>query len=193
MMTSASFTASLARRTLATLTLVSWVYLCALLGLWAWVAGSWVAFRWEPVVITSSSMAPQLRPGDVVMTGRPGPDRLGPGVVVTFTSSDGAGVTHRIHRANRDGSYQTKGDTNADPDAELLQPAAVAGVGRLIVPAIGRPFLWWQEGQLGAFATWAAFTGAAAVLALSPAIRRRSRHPAAAPAPPPSAGLELAA
>lgn len=98
---------------------------------------------WKPVVVTSGSMSPRIRPGDVVVAQPVAADRLGPGTVIVFRAPGGTGlVTHRIVEVAADGSYITRGDANPDHDSTPLRPDGVVGVGRLLVPRVGMPALW---------------------------------------------------
>lgn len=80
---------------------------------------------WDAYTVTSGSMAPLVRPGDVVVAGPAvHPDRLRRGTVVVLAPfrNGGAPVTHRIVDRLTDGSYQTKGDANPVPDSRLSRP-----------------------------------------------------------------------
>jgi hypothetical protein len=91
---------------------------------------------WTPVAITSGSMAPLIRPGDVVVLD---PDaEIAPGSVVTVDRGPGR-VTHRVVSQRADGTWLTRGDANASADREPVHPEDVVGVGRLVVPVIGYP------------------------------------------------------
>ena len=112
---------------------------------------------WTSAVLTSGSMSPPIRTGDVVVASPHDGRGLAPGTVVVF--SDRAGlVTHRIESINPDGSYLTKGDANSQPDSTPLRPEQVIGVGRLLVPLIGLPLVWYWAGAWGELAVWAAGT-----------------------------------
>ena len=156
----------------------AWLYLAVVLGLAAWVALGAGVFGWRPVVMTSGSMAPGFSPGDVVLLSEAGEGRLAEGSVVAF-EEDGGLVTHRVEKALPDGRYVTQGDANATPDPDTLVDAQVVGVGRLVVPYVGRPFLWRHAGDTGAFRIWVAVTALAAVIAGGPLVRnlRRRRRP----------------
>ena len=154
---------------------VAWLYLSALLGLSAWVALGATVFDWRPVVMTSGSMAPGFSPGDVVLLSEAGKGRLAEGSVVAF-ERDGHLTTHRVNDVVADGSYVTQGDANVSPDPVRLTDADVAGVGRLVVPYVGRPFLWRTSGDVGAFRLWVALTLAAAAVVSGPLVRAARRR-----------------
>ena len=67
---------------------------------------------YTPVVITSGSMEPSIRPGDVVLLREPGGDPPAPPSVVTFASGSGELITHRVIDTLPDESFVTKGDAN---------------------------------------------------------------------------------
>jgi signal peptidase I len=155
--------------------LIAWLYLSVLVGLTAWVGLGSIVFHWRPVVMTSGSMAPGFAPGDVVLLSDPGTGRLAEGSVVAF-KRDGAIVTHRVDDAVPDGTYVTQGDANHTPDPHRLTDSEVEGVGRLVVPYIGRPLLWRHHGDAGAFQLWVVLTLLAGVLAGGPLLRSRRRR-----------------
>ncbi len=119
--------------------------------------GPALATDWEPVVITSGSMEPTIGPGDVVLARPVDRESLAPGAIVVFDDAQRNGlVTHRVSSVNDDGSLVTKGDANQSPDGQSLHPGEVLGAGRLVVPEIGTPVLWFREGrwiELAALAT----------------------------------------
>ncbi len=130
-----------------TLFLAAWAVLPALLP------------GWQSVVITSGSMSPSIRTGDVVVVKPSDGLGLSPGNVVVISDPAASGlVTHRIVSINPDGSYRTRGDANAQPDSATLHPDQVVGVGRLRVPFIGLPLVWYQTGAWEKLALWATVT-----------------------------------
>ncbi|WP_164709814.1 signal peptidase I [Euzebya pacifica] len=118
-----------------------WVLVCLAL----WVLGPMVGFRWQPVMIDAGSMTPAINPGDVVLVDTDADvDDLSPGTVITFEDPawDDLLVTHRIVEQLDDGAYRTRGDGSAVADSTSIQPEAILGSGRLLVPFIGLPMLW---------------------------------------------------
>jgi signal peptidase I len=105
----------------------------------------------HPVVLTSGSMSPTVRTGDVLVAEPYRGEALSPGQVVVFgrRGLDGrdSRVTHRIVRRNADGSYVTRGDANADVDSVPLYGRQVEATATYVVPWVGRPLLWWQRRQ----------------------------------------------
>ena len=151
--------------------LLAWihVYLLALLGVWIVIV--MVTTGWNPIVVTMGSMTPTLRPGDVLMVDEhPGEELVGQRTVITFESPRGDGelITHRVFET-LPGSrlYITKGDANPSPDTDRVSPEQVRGVGRLVVPLVGLPVVWAQEGNLPALFATTVLSTASAVLAFS--------------------------
>lgn len=131
------------------------VILCVGTGLLATGVLGAAALRSAPVVITSGSMTPSLRPGDILLAGRPAGARLDAGTVVVFRSGARL-VTHRVVARRPDGAYTTRGDANRTPDPEPVRPDQIVGVARLRVPLVGVPLLWWRHGEHARLAALAA-------------------------------------
>lgn len=145
---------------------VSYVLVTALL-----VAGATVVLGLRPVAVTSGSMEPVIRAGDVVMFAGPPAGLLGPGTVVGFDEpGTNRPVTHRVVRANPDGTYVTQGDANHEPDPQHLDRDRVWGVGRLLIPYAGYPATWlavgagWKVASLVVFLLGCGFSCRWAVL-----------------------------
>jgi signal peptidase I len=103
--------------------------------------------------ITSGSMTPKLRPGDVVIAVDHGDTVIADDTIVVFEDpSRGDLVTHRIVGINADGSYVTKGDANGINDVTPVPPENVRGVGRWVVPYVGLPRVWIADGKWFALA-----------------------------------------
>lgn len=140
-------------------------YLGVLLSL-ALIAALPVLLGWHGTVVQSGSMEPHISPGDVVIVASFGPDQKVPvGCVVEFTSPASAepgGVEkirlHRIVADNRDGTFVTAGDANADVDSTPLERWQITGQARLLVPAVGLPGLWLGNGNFPALALWSVLT-----------------------------------
>lgn len=127
--------------------------LTAALGLLAWTVLP-AASGWQPSVVLTGSMAPALLPGDVVVVApaRPGDPVVGRVVVFTDPARPGRTVVHRVEEVLPDGAVRTRGDANPSADAVPVPAAAVEGVARLRVPAVGLPLLWLAEGRWGPLA-----------------------------------------
>ncbi len=136
----------------------TYVYLLAALGALAILVP--LATGMRSTVLMSDSMARSLAAGDVVLIEGHNGEGLGNGTVVMFRdmAQPGRHITHRIVGVNRDGSYQTAGDANAQPDSTPVFPHQVVGVGRAVVPSIGLPALWLRTGRPIEFATFLLIT-----------------------------------
>jgi len=143
---------------------VSAFYLYTLGWLLLWVVIPSVVMWSPPVLITSGSMEPGIRAGDVVVVGASDGLRLDPGTVVTFRDQafEDRLITHRITTATDDGSYVTKGDANPGPDSTPLAPDGVEGVPQVLVSTVGVPLLWVEQGRYALVAAWLIVTLAAA-------------------------------
>ena len=111
------------------------------------VLGAWV-FGYRPVVVSSGSMEPTIRTGDIVIT-RPVEvdDELGNQTVIDF--EDPATADRRLHRVIEvtGSGYRTKGDANADADPQVVPPDHVEGAGFILAPFIGYLPMWAQDGD----------------------------------------------
>lgn len=150
---------------------IAWLVLATLVGA--------VLLGTRPLVITSGSMDPAIRAGDIVLATPTPHDELETGTVVAFRdpSRGGALVTHRIVDVTADG-YVTQGDASQAPDVTAVPRDAVVGVGRVLVPFIGLPVVWTQQGQWAVLAAWAVATLLASTVGF-----RRPPRPSTAPVP----------
>ncbi len=111
----------------------------------AWATLFPVLLNWEPTVVTSDSMAPTIRRGDVVAVD-PGVDSIGKGTVVLFDDPASSGtLLHRVRSIDSEGRLLTKGDANRLPDSTPVDPEQVIGSARLLVPLVGMPVTWARE------------------------------------------------
>ena len=102
-------------------------------------------FGYRPVVVTSGSMEPAIRTADVVVTAGTDGSDLKLGTVIDHTA--GAEATlHRIVEVTESG-YRTAGDANQVADSTLVIPEQVRGIGLVVVPFIGQPYLWSRSGK----------------------------------------------
>lgn len=158
--------------------LICWFYLSIVACLVVWVIIVRLLVGWTPLVITTGSMQPSINQGDIVLSANPedGGTGLEEGAVITFADPvrPGERLTHRIDKVNENGTYQTRGDANAVNDSYEVKPVDIIGVGRLLVPAVGLPRVWVENGNLAMLALW----GFGTLLALWAALRptRRPRH-----------------
>lgn len=163
------------RRLTPALSILCWFYLSVVAFLFAWVVVVWAAVGWKPMVVTTGSMQPAINPGDIVLAAPPEPDvRLSTGTVITFEDPARPGelITHRVETANPDGTYTTRGDANSSSDSYEVSPDELTGVGRLLVPSVGLPRVWMEEGRMGILAGWVVAT----ILAVWGALHRPRRE-----------------
>ncbi|TMM38962.1 MAG: S26 family signal peptidase [Actinobacteria bacterium] len=109
-----------------------------------------VFFGWTTTVVLTGSMAPALRPGDVVIAAPVPAARIGalaPGAVVLVhdPAHPGGLLLHRFVGFNPDGTLITKGDANAIRDPRPVPRNALRGVARFRIPWIGTPKLWARD------------------------------------------------
>jgi signal peptidase len=100
-----------------------------------------LVWGWRPVVVTSGSMGPTVRTGDVVVAMPYDGQDIGVGTVIVFSQNDKL-VTHRISEVRDDGTFLTAGDANQGQDSSPVAPSQVEGVGRILVPSVGLPIAW---------------------------------------------------
>jgi signal peptidase I len=131
------------------------------------------AVGWETSVVLSGSMEPGVHPGDVAVV-RPVPTAadlaVGQVLLVDDPVAPGQLRLHRLVGITDDG-LQLQGDANPTSDPQLVDPAAVHGVGVLRLPRLGLPVLWASQGRLLPLA------GSAAVLVLLVALALAHRAP----------------
>jgi signal peptidase len=93
--------------------------------------------------ITSGSMMPTLRVGDVVIAVDHNDTKIAPDTVVVYEEPRRHDlVTHRVVSVNPDGSYITKGDANGVNDPAPIPAANIRGKTQWIVPFVGLPRVW---------------------------------------------------
>lgn len=114
--------------------------------------------QWHATPVLSGSMRPGLQPGDVVVTHRvPITDLHVRDVIVFHPANEGARLTvHRIVKLtmkNGTTSVTTRGDANSinDPTSTSLSGTTAYRVSR-VVPLLGYPAVWLQNGSRGGFA-----------------------------------------
>jgi signal peptidase len=133
--------------------------LTAVGGLLLWALVPYAA-GWHTTMVTSASMEPAVRTGDVVVIAPLDPEtvRTGDlrGAVLQYQDPVRPErlMLHRVV-SREGGALVTRGDNNADRDYAPVPPENVRGVARLRVPYAGLPMLWLQTRQavpLGALA-----------------------------------------
>jgi signal peptidase I len=152
--------AALILATSARITLIA----AASLFFWAAVPAIW---GWTPTTVSSDSMAPRIRTGDVVISVPVDPSTVKAGQVLLVESPDHLGELrlHRMVGLNGAGELVTKGDANPTDDSTPVARSAVQGVAFLKVPFVGLPGFWLREGDVLPLVAVAA--GAMGLLALS--------------------------
>jgi signal peptidase len=103
------------------------------------------ALGYRQVVVGSGSMAPSLNVADIVVVDEHHEDDVGVGTVIDYDSSSGARI-HRVIEVLPDG-YLTKGDANQTADSDVVRPDVVSGVGVFLVPYVGLPYVWYDNGE----------------------------------------------
>jgi signal peptidase len=127
--------------------------LTTLAGLLFWAVAP-TAFGWRAAMITSGSMEPGIRPGDLVMLVPIDEETVrasalkGAVVQVNNPVRPGELMVHRVIGKNDAGALITKGDNNATRDYAPVAPSQVLGVARIRVPYVGLPMLWLRNGQM---------------------------------------------
>lgn len=103
-------------------------------------------FGYRSVVVTSAAMSPSIGPGDVVILRPAGDGQLPVGAVVE-ADRDGEGVHLQRVVDVVGGRYRVASDADPGADQGTVAGADVRGVGIMIVPLVGRPMLWIDEGR----------------------------------------------
>jgi signal peptidase I len=144
---------------------------------WLWFLGGCLVvtlvpllFGWRPYVVESSSMAPRIKVGDVILAApEHNPQKL-LGRVTVFHDPDpdriGSIKSHRVVAINSDGTLTTKGDANQSVDSVHVKLSGVVGLGRLLVRYVGLPLVWVQKGEWLKFALLLASIWFAALLVM---------------------------
>lgn len=112
-------------------------------GVWAWSNSALTgAIGSRAFVVTSDSMSPELRAGDIAVVRGVSPERIVVGDVITARrdGANGIYVSHRVVRVERttDGAlFFTKGDANPSVDESPVDGSQIAG--RVVdrVPGLG--------------------------------------------------------
>ncbi|MEL7207258.1 MAG: hypothetical protein AAGK32_03335, partial [Actinomycetota bacterium] len=142
--------------------LVAMAYLAAVTTGLATVAVGTLARGWTPIVVAPSPAVAGLRAGDVLLVGQPTADDRA--ITVAAIGTDRPSRVRRVNPAAPEEVFVTIDGQRPD----RLEPRSadtVTGVGRLVVPVIGLPVVWADEGRLGTFSAWLLFTVSATALA----------------------------
>jgi signal peptidase I len=144
---------------------------------WLWFLGGCLVvtlvpllFGWRPYVVESSSMAPRIKVGDVILAAPEHDPQKLLGRVTVFHDPDpdkiGSIKSHRVVAINSDGTLTTKGDANQSVDSVHVKLSGVVGLGRLLVRYVGLPLIWVQKGEWLKFALLLASIWFAALLVM---------------------------
>ncbi|MEU0392687.1 hypothetical protein ABZ208_07945 [Streptomyces sp. NPDC006208] len=147
-----------ARLWISLLTLTSArVTLAAAAGLLIWAHVPPLVLDWQPTLVVSASMRPRITPGDVVLyqplEGR-APLR-GQVVLVRDPAHPSRLLSHRVRKVLPDGRVITAGDANRRPDSTPVPSSQLLGFGRLRIPSVGLPVMWWRDREYGTIAATA--------------------------------------
>jgi signal peptidase I len=116
----------------------------------------------ESVVITSGSMGPSVRRGDVLLFTPAAHTLLSRGDIAIFRDPTRPGlVTHRIVGVDETGRFVTKGDANPTADSTPLDQDQMVGAGVLVIPVVGIPRVWVADGD------WLRLVGLGLMISLS--------------------------
>lgn len=115
------------------------------LALWAAVPA---LLGWQPTTVSSGSMMPRLRIGDVAVA-KPVTTMPALNQVLLFRDPDHADRLrlHRLVRIDDQGWMVTRGDANDGEDSSAIPLADVQGVAVLRVPSVALPVVWLREGR----------------------------------------------
>jgi signal peptidase I len=123
------------------------VVLANAVGLLIWSVLPPLLAGWHGSVVISDSMRPRLKPGDVVLDDPHRTPKAGQ-VILFHDPADARRImVHRVREVRPDGSMVTAGDANASRDSTPVPKQFYIGLGRLRVPWVGLPVLWWSQGR----------------------------------------------
>jgi len=115
------------------------------------VLGVGLAQGYRPVVLTSGSMTPTAPTGSVVIA-RP-VEQVHVGDILVMANDARATVTHRVVEIETSGDGRpyavTRGDANAEVDAEPFLLEGQQLVGRWVLPGLGSALLWLGSPLIG--------------------------------------------
>jgi len=115
-----------------------------------YLAAAYLSNNFTPLmVVTTESMEPTLRVGDLIYIKGVAPSEIKVGDIVTFKPPanymGGTLVTHRVVEVSYDANevyFRTKGDNNPSIDPWLIKPSDIIGVQKAALPGVGWVFLW---------------------------------------------------
>ena len=93
-------------------------------------------------IITTNSMEPTIKIGDVVICKEANEEEIKDGDVITFSKDGGVITTHRVTKIEETESgnkiYVTKGDNNTLEDEEKIESKEVKGKMTATIPKLGK-------------------------------------------------------
>lgn len=115
--------------------------------LWATLPALW---GWTPTTVSSGSMSPGIRTGDVVVSMPVAADSVAAGRVLLVDDPDHEGRLrlHRVRSVSDGGDIELKGDANPTADRSTVTTDDVHGAGVLRIPGVGLPGLWARQGDV---------------------------------------------
>ena len=102
---------------------------------------------YKPFIIVSGSMEPEIMTHDLIITKEVSEESIEVGDILSYVSSDGYVVTHRVIKINNnDGknNYVFKGDNNNVNDCETVTYSQIEGEYLFAIPFIGSIALYIQ-------------------------------------------------
>ena len=110
-------------------------------------------FGYKAYIITTESMKPTIKIGDVIIVENVEEDKLKEGDVITLKKS-GEIITHRIATiqepvGDTKSRYITKGDNNNIEDQEITEYDDIEGRKVIIIPFLGKMIMFLRNGLYG--------------------------------------------
>lgn len=96
-------------------------------------------FGYEAYIITTDSMTPTIRAGDVIITKKVGKEKIQKGDIITFYTNSEIN-THRItniEEKDNETYYTTKGDNNNVEDSQKIKFSEIIGKHIITLPYLG--------------------------------------------------------
>ena len=101
-------------------------------------------FPIKPISIASGSMAPTLNVGDIAIIKKCNSNDINVGDIIQF-QMEGFTVIHRVvekHQTKGDFYFRTKGDSNSQPDTEMVEESQLHGKVIYKIRYLGYPAIW---------------------------------------------------
>lgn len=154
---------------------------CVFLATLAVIALAPALWGWSSYIVRSGSMEPSISTGDVVVASPLAPDAGVPvGRVMVFINPARPGATelliHRVVARASDGSFTTAGDANATTDSTTVPRSSFLARGRLLIPDLALPIVWFAAGKSVPLTGWLVLVAASFTLFAFPLGERRTRR-----------------